>query len=298
MECKDPVAQVVPEEGHFFPVILQDLGIGLEEGNGFLHQVVCTLDIRQILEVFLFQNDVSVKGDEENGEDKPDEEFIDRPKLAQKAGWCGGCDKDHRDGRYVVGVRLFIHETLRGQHGRKDAVGTGKRHRKEEVIDEEMLDQEILRGGIWEYEEDKDGRDTVEGKHVDALHAKDEDLRGFSVGKDEKHREEEGDPAEGKTALVCEDVEAELVYEEGHPAHIEEQDETVRVKKAAFRLGVHDARKGRIAYIGSAHLKDGDGRDQKNDIGHGFAPYEMSARRFSGACCFLIAMESLARMRN
>ena len=147
VECKDPVAQVVPEEGHFFPVILQDLGIGLEEGNGFLHQVVCALDIRQILEVFLFQNDVSVKGDEENGEDKPDKEFIDRPKLAQKAGWCGGCDKDHRDGRYVVGVGFFIHEALRGQHGRKDAVGTGKRQCKEEVIDEEMLDQEILRGG-------------------------------------------------------------------------------------------------------------------------------------------------------
>lgn len=67
VECEDPVAQVVPEEGHFFPVILQDLGIGLEEGNGFFHQVVCTLDIRQILEVFLFQNDVAVKGDEENG---------------------------------------------------------------------------------------------------------------------------------------------------------------------------------------------------------------------------------------
>lgn len=81
-------------------------------------------------------------------------------------------------------------------------------------------------------------------------------------------------------------------------AHIDEQDETVRVKKAAFRLVVHDARKGRIAYIGSAHLKDGDGRDQKKDIGHGFSPYEMSARRFSGVCCLLIAMESLARMRN
>ena len=112
--------------------------------------MVRTLDIRQIFKVFLFQNDVSVKGDEENGEDEPDKEFIDRPKLAQKAGWCGGCDKDHRDGGYIVGVGFFIHEALRGQHGRKDAVGTGKRQCKEEVIDEEMLDQEILRGGIWE----------------------------------------------------------------------------------------------------------------------------------------------------
>lgn len=84
VECEDPVAQVVPEEGHFFPVILQDLGIGLEEGNGFLHQVVCTLDIRQGLKVFLFQNDVVAEGDEENGEDEPDKEFIDRPKLAQR----------------------------------------------------------------------------------------------------------------------------------------------------------------------------------------------------------------------
>ena len=32
---------------------------------------------------------------------------------------------------------------------------------------------------------------------------------------------------ERKTALVSEDIEAELVYEKGHPAHIEEQDETV-----------------------------------------------------------------------
>ena len=161
-----------------------------------------------------------------------------------------------------------------------------------------MLDQEILRGDIWEYEEDKDGGDTMESKHVDALHAEDENLCDFGDGKDEKHREKEGNPAERKTALVSEDIEAELVYEEGHPAHIEEQYETVRVKKAAFRLGVHDARKGHVAYIGSARLKDGDGRDQKKDIGHGFAPYEMSARRFSGACCLLIAMESLARMRN
>ena len=109
----------------------------------------------------------------------------------QRLVWCGGCDKDHRDGRYVVGVRLFIHETLRGQHGGKEVVGTGKRHRKEEVIDEEMLDQEILRGGIWEYEEDKDGGDTVEGKHVDALHAEDENLHGFGNGKDGKPRSNE-----------------------------------------------------------------------------------------------------------
>lgn len=120
----------------------------------------------------------------------------------------------------------------------------------------------------------------MESKLVDALHAQDEYLCGFSGGEDKKHREKEGDPAECKTALVCEDVESELVYEEGHPAHIDEQDETVRVKKAAFRLVIHDARKGHIAYIGSAHLKDGDGRDQKKDIGHGFAPYEMSARCF------------------
>ena len=138
----------------------------------------------------------------------------------------------------------------------------------------------------------------MESKLVDALHAQDEYLCGFSGGEDKKHREKEGDPAECKTALIREDIEAELVYQEGLPAHIDEQDETVRVKKAAFRLVVHDARKGRIAYIGSAHLKDGDGRDQKKDIGHGVAPYEMSARRFSGACCLLIAMESLARMRN
>lgn len=143
-----------------------------------------------------------------------------------------------------------------------------------------MLDQEILRGDIWEYEENKDGGDTMESKHVDALHAEDENLCGFGDGKDEKHREKEGNPAERKTALVSEDIEAELVYEEGHPAHIEEQYETVRVKKAAFHLGVHDACKGHVAYIGSARLKDGDGRDQKNDVGHGFAPYEMSARCF------------------
>ena len=120
----------------------------------------------------------------------------------------------------------------------------------------------------------------MESKLVDALHAQDEYLCGFSVGEDKKHREKEGDPAECKTALIREDIEAELVYEEGHPAHIDEQDETVRVKKAAFRLVIHDARKGHIAYIGSAHLKDGDGRDQKKDIGHGFSPYEMSARCF------------------
>lgn len=82
---------------------------------------------------------------------------------------------------------------------------------------------------------------------------------------------------ERKTTLKYEEIEAELVEEEDLPAHIDEQDETVRVKKAVFRLVVHDARKGRIAYIGSAHLKDGDGRDQKNDVDHGFAPYEMSA---------------------
>ena len=92
VECKDPVSQVVPEEGQFFPVILQDLGIGLEEGNGFLHQVVCTLEIRQIFKVFLFQNDVSVKGDEENGEDQPDKEFIRRPELAKET--CGGGGND------------------------------------------------------------------------------------------------------------------------------------------------------------------------------------------------------------
>lgn len=122
----------------------------------------------------------------------------------------------------------------------------------------------------------------MEGKHVDALHAQDEELRGSGGGEDKKHREKEGHPAERKTALKYEEIEAELVEEEDLPAHIDEQDETVRVKKAAFRLVVHDARKGRIAYIGSAHLKDGDGRDQKKDIGHGVAPYEMSARRFSG----------------
>ena len=152
VECKDPVAQVVPEEGHFFPVILQELGIGLEEGNGFLHQVVCTLDIRQILEVFLFQNDVAVEGDEENGEDKPDKEFIRRPELAKETGGSSGSDEQHRDGGHIVGVGFFIHEALRGQHRGKDAVGTGKRQCKEEVIDEEMRDQEVLRWYIRETE--------------------------------------------------------------------------------------------------------------------------------------------------
>ena len=92
----------------------------------------------------------------------------------------------------------------------------------------------------------------MEGKHVDALHAEDENLCGFGGGKDEKHREKEGNPAERQTAFVCKDVETELVYEEGHPAHIEEQDETVHAQKAAFRFILHDARKGHIAYIGSA----------------------------------------------
>ena len=122
----------------------------------------------------------------------------------------------------------------------------------------------------------------MESKLVDALHAQDEYLCGFSGGEDKKHREKEGDPAECKTALIREDIEAELVYQEGLPAHIDEQDKTVRVKKAVLRPSVHDARKGRIAYIGSAHLKDGDGRDQKKDIGHGVAPYEMSALCFLG----------------
>lgn len=122
----------------------------------------------------------------------------------------------------------------------------------------------------------------MESKLVDALHAQDEYLCGFSGWEDKKHREKEGDPAECKTALIREDIEAELVYQEGLPAHIDEQDKTVRVKKAVLRPSVHDARKGHIAYIGTACLKDGDGRDQKKDIGHGVAPYEMSARRFSG----------------
>ena len=150
MECKDPVAQVVPEEGHFFPVILQDLGIELEEGNGFLHQVVCTLDIRQILEVFLFQNDVSVKGDEENDEGEPDEEFVRRPHLSQQAGRHSGHGDEQRDGGDVVGVSFFIHEALRGQHGGKDAVGTGKCQCKEEVIDQDMRGHKIIRWSIWE----------------------------------------------------------------------------------------------------------------------------------------------------
>lgn len=55
-----------------------------------------------------------------------------------------------------------------------------------------MLDQEILRGGIWEYEEDKDGGDTVEGKHVDALHAQDEYLCGFSGGEDKSIERKKG----------------------------------------------------------------------------------------------------------
>ena len=152
MECKDPVAQVVPEEGHFFPVILQDLGIGLEEGNGFLHQVVCTLDIRQGLEVFLFQNEVAVEGDEENSEDKPDKEFIRRPELAKETCGGGGNDEQHRDGGHIVGVGFFIHEALRGQHRGKEVVGTGKCQCKEEVIDEEMRDQEVLRWYIRETE--------------------------------------------------------------------------------------------------------------------------------------------------
>ena len=282
VEGEDPVTQVVSEDGHFFPVILQELGIGLEEGNGFLHHVICTLDIHYPIEVFLFQNEVAIKGDEENDEDEPDEKLVERPELAHKAGRHSGHDEDHRDGGHVVGVGFFIHEAFRGQHGRKDAVGTGKRQCKEEVIDEKMLDQEILCGYIRESKEYTDARYAVESKHVDALHAEDEDLCGFGGGKDEKHREKEGNPAERQTALVGEDVETELVYEEGHPAHIDELDETVHAKKAAFRLVIHDARKGHIAYIGPARLKDGDGKDQKKDIGHGFAPYEMSALCFLG----------------
>ena len=119
VECEDPVSQVMPEEGQFFPVILQDLGIGLEEGNGFLHQVVCTLDIRQILEVFLFQNDVAVEGDEENDEDEPDEKFVRRPHLSKKAGRRSGHGDEQRDDGDVVGVLFFIHEALRRQHGGK-----------------------------------------------------------------------------------------------------------------------------------------------------------------------------------
>ena len=142
----------MPEEGHFFPVILQDLGIGLEEGNGFLHQVVCTLDIRQIFKVFLFQDEVAVESDEENGEDEPDKEFIRRPELAKETCGGGGNDEQHRDGGHIVGVGFFIHEALRGQHRGKEVVGTGKCQCKEEVIDEEMRDQEVLRWYIRETE--------------------------------------------------------------------------------------------------------------------------------------------------
>lgn len=144
----------MPKEGHFFSIILQELGIGLEEGNGFLHQVVCTLDIHYPIEVFLFQNEVAIKGDEENDEDEPDEKLVERPEFAHKAGRHSGHDEDHRDGGHVVGVGFFIHEALRGQHGRKDAVGTGKCQCKEKVIDEEMCDQEILQWCIWESEKD------------------------------------------------------------------------------------------------------------------------------------------------
>lgn len=51
----------------------------------------------------------------------------------------------------------------------------------------------------------------MEGKHVDALHAQDEELRGFGGWEDKKHLEKEGHPAERKTALKYEEIGAELV---------------------------------------------------------------------------------------
>lgn len=64
----------------------------------------------------------------------------------------GGNDEQHRDGGHIVGVGFFIHEALRGQHRGKEVVGTGKCQCKEEVIDEEMRDQEVLRWYIRETE--------------------------------------------------------------------------------------------------------------------------------------------------